>query len=361
MKYNFQEHFTGNRRKILWGIFALVIFFSSLFAVGLLALFWALDGFGLPHPPGILPRPGSGVFLLCLLPAIFLFVSSMLAGFGFRRIGRPLADFISASEAVGRGDLTVRLHEHGPGQIRRMARSFNQMVGELSRAEQHRRNMAADIAHELRTPLHVIQGNLEGMLDGIYEPNAENLTATLEETRLLARLVNDLQTLSLAEAGQLPLHLGRFPAADLLEDAAASFSVAAAEHGVEIAVQLDKSIQGVELLADYDRLNQVFGNLISNALRHTPPGGKISLSAESDSSLVRFSVADTGSGIPAEDLPYIFDRFWKGDRARTRGKGAGSGLGLAITRQLVRAHGGNIFVESQPTQGTKFIIEVERK
>ncbi len=229
------------------------------------------------------------------------------------------------------------------------------MVAELERAEQQRRNLTADIAHELRTPLHIIQGNLEGMLDGVYQPTAENITDTLDETRLLARLVDDLQTLSLAEAGQLPLHPTRFLLADLLTDAAAGFESRAAAQSVDLRVNV--TTPSPELNADYDRLIQVLANLLANALRYTPENGQITLRGETAQDGVRITVSDTGAGIPAEDLPYIFDRFWRGDKSRARTEGS-SGLGLAITKQLVLAHGGTISAESQPGKGTTFAIEL---
>ena len=345
-------HWRRGRRFVFWGFAAIFGGLSFVFLLGVGAvifLAFGQRGFDLRHPP-------SGVMLLCAVPFVFIFLSSLLGALGFRRFGRPLADILSAIEAVARGNLSVRLNEHGPGQVRALARSFNHMAGELERAEQQRRNMTADIAHELRNPLHVIQGNLEGMLDGVYEPNRENLSATLDETHLLARLVADLQTLSLAEAGQLPLHPTRFLCSDLLADVAASFAPQAAEQGLDLVVE---AAEALELNADYDRLDQVLSNLVANALRYTPAGGKITLRAEAVSESVRITVADTGSGIPAEDLPFVFDRFWKADRSRTRGSGAGSGLGLAIARQLIRAHGGTIEVTSQPGQGTTFIIEME--
>jgi signal transduction histidine kinase len=229
------------------------------------------------------------------------------------------------------------------------------MVVELERAEQQRRNMTADIAHELRTPLHIIQGNLEGMLDGVYEPSEENINDTLDETRLLARLVDDLQTLSLAEAGQLPLHPTRFLLADLLTDAAAGFESRAAAQSVDLHV--DAPDPSPEIEADYDRLLQALGNLLTNALRHTPENGGITLKAEANPEGVRITVSDTGAGIPADDLPYIFDRFWRGDKSRARTEGS-SGLGLAITKQLVLAHGGTITTESEVGKGTMFEIKL---
>jgi signal transduction histidine kinase len=172
--------------------------------------------------------------------------------------------------------------------------------------------------------------------------------------------VNDLQTLTLAEAGQLPMHPQKFQAADLLADVATSFAGQAAEQGVELAVDAPQGAETLELYADADRLDQVLSNLVANALRYTPGGGCITLRLRPESEAVLIVVQDNGAGIPAEDLPYVFDRFWRGDRARSRGQGAGSGLGLAIARQLIQAHGGTIQVESQPGQGTTFSIQLPR-
>jgi signal transduction histidine kinase len=240
-----------------------------------------------------------------------------------------------------------------------LIKRFNKMVGELERAEQQRRNLTADIAHELRTPLHIIQGNLEGVIDGVYEPTPEHINNTLDETRLLARLVNDLQTLSLAETGQLPLHPTRFLLADLIADLTSSFSAQAASQSITLVTNITNPNQ--ELTADYDRLNQVLSNLISNALRHTPPAGQITVETESvtgEKRSVRIRVKDTGAGISPEDLPFIFDRFWRGDKSRS--DRVHSGLGLAITKQLIQAHGGEISVHSEglPGKGTLFIIEL---
>jgi signal transduction histidine kinase len=232
------------------------------------------------------------------------------------------------------------------------------MVGELERAEQQRRNLTADIAHELRTPLHIIQGNLEGVLDGVYQPSPDHINATLDETRLLTRLVNDLQTLSLAETGQLPLHPTRFRVADLIADLTSSFSSQAASLGIDLQTSLSNSNQ--ELAADYDRLNQVISNLISNALRHTPKGGQVSIQAKSiednPNYQLQITIRDTGTGILPADLPFIFDRFWRGDKSRS--ERTHSGLGLAIAKQLVHAHGGTIEAQSEVGKGTIFIIEL---
>ncbi len=295
--------------------------------------------------------------LLCGAPVV-LAVFAILTIFNlYNRFGRPLEQLFKAINAIEEGDLSVRVPEKNSDIYSDLIKRFNKMVGELERAEQQRRNLTSDIAHELRTPLHIIQGNLEGVIDGVYEPTTEHINNTLDETKLLARLVNDLQTLSLAEAGQLPLHPTRFLLADLMQDLTSSFSSQAASLGIDLKTSITDSSQ--EFTADYDRLNQVLSNLISNALRHTPKGGKISLEAESivgEERGVRIKVNDTGVGIPSDDLPFIFDRFWRGDKSRS-GR-VNSGLGLAIAKQLIQAHSGTIEAQSEMGKGTTFIIEL---
>jgi two-component system OmpR family sensor kinase/two-component system sensor histidine kinase BaeS len=307
---------------------------------------------------------GGILIPLCGLPLLFMFIASLIGRWGFRRFGTPMADVMSAIDAVAEGDLSVRVREHFPGDLGQLARRFNHMIAELERADQQRRNLTADIAHELRTPLHIIQGNLEGILDGVYEATPDHINNTLEETQLLARLVNDLQTLSLAEAGQLPLHPTRFLIVDLMADLTSSFSAQAASLGVDLQTEI--SDPSLELTADYDRLNQALSNLISNSLHHTPQGGRISIHAEAGKQVdkytgkpvdgLRITHHDSGVGIPPEDLPFVFDRFWRGDKSRSNR--AHSGLGLAITKQIVLAHGGTIDVESEVGKGTTFIISL---
>jgi two-component system OmpR family sensor kinase/two-component system sensor histidine kinase BaeS len=277
----------------------------------------------------------------------------------YSRYGRPLQQMFSAIDSVAEGDLSVRVQEDSSPQFGELIKRFNKMVGELERADQQRRNLTADIAHELRTPLHIIQGKLEGITDGVYEATPQHINDALEETRLLSRLVNDLQTLSMAETGQLPLNKTTFLVGDLIRDLSSSFSPQAMTLGIQLEEKIGDPDQ--KLTADYVRLNQVFSNLISNALRHTSEGGSISLETEriaGERTRVRIRIRDTGEGISPEDLPFIFDRFWRGGKSRTREGHASSGLGLAIAKQLIHAHGGTIEAQSELGKGTTFVIEL---
>ncbi|MBU0511199.1 MAG: HAMP domain-containing protein [Chloroflexi bacterium] len=298
----------------------------------------------------------------CGLSLVLPLLAGAVAMRVFRGIATPLADVMSAADAVAGGDLSVRVPEpnHGPVDFRHLAKSFNRMTEELERSDQQRRNLTADVAHELRTPLHIIQGNLEGILDGVYEPTPEQIDTLLDETHLLTRLVEDLQTLSLAEAGQLTLKLEPVDVAELLTDAGTSFSGQMESAGIDLQIEIEGDAGLMTVTADAERLDQIISNLVANALRHTPPGGRITLGAAPSPNGVRILVGDSGEGISPEDLPFIFDRFWRGDRARARSRseGGGSGLGLAITRQLVQSHGGRISVASEPGQGTRFTIDL---
>ena len=343
-----------HKHRYLRGRFFGFLFFLAvpLIIVGILALFFfERSGW---HMPG----PQYGRMLLCGLPLVLPILTFWLGALFFRRMGTPLANIMAATDALAEGDFSTRIPEGAPGEFGRMVRSFNRMAEELEIAEQQRLNLTADVAHELRTPLHILQGNLEGLLDSIYEPTPEHIEAMLDETRLLSRLVNDLQTLSLAEGGQLPLKIESVNIVELLEDVQTSFSGQADQAGVDLRVEVDSASNGLHLAADADRLDQVLSNLVANALRHTPAGGSITLKAATTPEGVRISVQDTGEGIAPEYLPHIFTRFWKSGRSRSRTEGSGSGLGLAISRQLIQAHGGKIHVESEPGRGSIFSIQL---
>jgi len=296
--------------------------------------------------------------LLCGAPVVLVVFGIIIIFNLYTRFGRPLEDLFNAINAVEEGNLSVRVPEKKSDMFSDLFKRFNKMIGELERADKQRRNLTADIAHELRTPLHIIQGNLEGVLDGVYQPTTEHIKDTLDETRLLTRLVNDLQTLSLAETGQLPLHPTRFLLADLIQDLTSSFSSQAASQGIDLHTHIVNPNQ--ELTADYDRLNQVMSNLISNALRHTPQGGTVTIQTEqlagNTNYQLRITIRDTGAGIASEDIPFIFDRFWRADKSRS--ERTHSGLGLAIAKQLIHAHGGTIEAQSEVGKGTTFIIEL---
>lgn len=287
-----------------------------------------------------------------LLMGLAIGSAALVISLGLSRvISRPLTDLTAATRAVAAGDLSVRVPTRYPGEVGELAVAFNQMTAALARADELRRNMTADVAHELRTPLSVIRGKLEGVLDGVYPATSEHLEPILDEVRLLTRLVEDLHMIALAEAGQLTLEKRPLDVGDLLRDAQVNFGPQAADRGVTMALDLPEKLP--QVMADGRRISQVLGNLLTNALRHTPEGGRVTLSAGAVENAVEVTVTDTGAGIPPEDLPYIFERFWRGDKSRSRA-GGGSGLGLAIAKQLVGLHGGTIRAESAPGQGAQF-------
>jgi len=335
------------KRFARFALFLIVVL--TLFVGGIAALlYWSFSEY-------------SGIrniwLLVCGAPFVLIAIVLLTVIRLYTRFGRPLEQLFNTIDAVEEGDLSARVPENKSDMFSELFKRFNKMVGELERSEQQRRNLTADVAHELRTPLHIIQGNLEGILDGVYQPSPEHINNTLDETRLLTRLVNDLQILSLAETGQLPLHPTRFLLADLIHDLTSSFTAQAASQGIDLTSSIANPNH--EVTADYDRLNQVLSNLLNNALRHTPQGGQIFIEAESitgEERSVRITVKDTGEGIASDDLPFIFDRFWRADKSRS--ERTHSGLGLAITKQLILAHHGTIEVQSEEGKGTTFIIEL---
>lgn len=357
----------SSKRRFLWirfiGFFLFLALPLLMAGAFLGALFrsgdFTFDGSHMPLPMIFSHNPGIFVPLFfCGIPILILTTLGYFGSRAFKKMGTPLADVMAAADAVADGDLSVRVTERGPGEIRRLSVSFNRMVDELARADKQRRNMTADVAHELRTPLHILRGNLEGLLDGVYEATTEQIESMLDETRLLSRLVDDLQTISLAEGGQLYLKLEDVNIAELLEDVRTSFLGQADDANVELIVDVEDD--ELSITADAGRLDQVLGNLVGNALRHTPAEACIRLEAESSPMALRLRIRDEGAGIPPEAIPYIFDRFYRGDKARLRKEGSGSGLGLAIARQLIQLHGGTIKVESELGNGTTFIIDLPR-
>ena len=275
---------------------------------------------------------------------------AFLAGRAVRRMAAPIGDVMEAADRVAGGDYSTRVQVRGPGEVGRLASSFNQMTERLQASETQRRALLADVAHELRTPLSVIRGNVEGMLDGVYPPDEAHLGPVLEETAVMARLLDDLQTLSTAEAGVLRLHRERIDPAALAQDAAAAFRSRADRAGVGLDCRAAGPVPEVDV--DPVRIGEVLANLLTNAIRHTPSGGAVRVVVEPAPGGVAFTVADTGPGIDARDLPHVFDRFVKSADS------GGAGLGLAIARSLVEAHGGRITAASAPGQGTtmRFVL-----
>ena len=295
-----------------------------------------------------------GLILLGGLIFIFLFVFLFWAGRGLRRASVPVGQLLEAADRVANGDYSARVDEQGPREVRSVAQAFNTMAARLQTTDEQRRSLLADVTHELRTPLTVIQGNLEGMLDGVYPAEEASLKATLEETQLLARLVDDLRTLTLAESGALELKIEPTDVAVLIHEAAVAFRPQTEAKGVTLTVTVMPEAPLVDL--DPVRIRQVLVNLLANALRYTPKGGSIQVNfrmvRQGKDAWAEIAVQDSGPGIKPEDIPYVFDRFYK-----TRDSG-GMGLGLAIAKKLVEAHHGTITATSDEGQGTIMTITV---
>jgi signal transduction histidine kinase len=272
-----------------------------------------------------------------------------------RQFLRPLSDLKRAITAMHSGDLDQRVPIRTRDELGLLAQTFNDMSANLSRANYLRKQMTADIAHDLRTPLTVIGGYLEALRDGTLKPTPERFRVMSEEVSLLQRLVEDLRTLSLADAGELKLMRTAHAPRDLLERAAAPFRESAEAAGVRLTVECSADLP--DLWIDGERMTQVLGNLLTNALRHTPSGGSITLAAGALGTALELTVSDTGSGITPDDLPRVFDRFYRADTARQTDSGE-SGLGLAIARSIVEAHGGTVRAESTLGQGTLMIISL---
>ncbi len=272
-----------------------------------------------------------------------------------RRTLAPLQGLGATARRLGDGDLAQRADTRGPTEIRELAHSFNAMAEDLEEAERQRRNLTADVAHELRTPLSNIQGYLEAIRDGLVSPNAETIDTIHGQAVHLSRLVEDLRLLAQVEAGALQLHVAPVNLADLLHSCVEAVRPRAEAEGVELGLQIDGSLRDAEL--DPTRISQVVGNLLDNAINHTPEGRQVTVSARAADGAIEVAVSDTGTGISQRDLPRLFDRFYRTDPSRDRSTG-GAGLGLTIARRLVEAHGGTIEAESVLGEGSSFTIRL---
>lgn len=285
-------------------------------------------------------------------------VGLLLAGLLVRQITRPLSSMTAASSRIASGDFSVRVPVLSRDELGDLATTFNRMANSLETQEALRRNLMADIAHELRTPLAGIQGTVEALQDGVFPLTAENLDAIHDQVTQLNRLVEDLRTLANAEAGQLHLERQPLNLGDLCQRRITAVQPQAAAQGIDLTLQVESASPTVS--ADEQRLGQVLNNLLENALRHTAPGGLVQVCVGAANGSARLAVIDSGEGIAPADLPHIFDRFYRADSSRNRRTG-GSGLGLAIARQLVQAHGGRIWAESPPAgqrRGSALFVEL---
>ncbi|MBL7064213.1 MAG: HAMP domain-containing protein [Anaerolineae bacterium] len=287
-----------------------------------------------------------------LLVAVVAGLSAVLLILGLsRRIFAPVQALTAAARRMEAGDLSQRVEITSQDEIGDLARAFNGMADGLARLEGLRRQLVTDVAHELRTPLTNIRGYLEALQDGVVEPERHVIDSLHEEAMLLNRLVDDLQAFSLVEAGQLRLERQPVALADVVDKAVEAARPRAVAKGVVLRADLPEDLPLVDV--DPRRIGQVLRNLLDNGLTHTPSGGEIGVVAQASDEWVEVKVWDTGTGIAAEDLPYVFERFYRADKSRSRATG-GAGLGLAIARQLVEAHGGQIEVESEVGRGTQF-------
>ena len=297
-------------------------------------------------------RVNRAIFLAALgATAVSLLIGVVLA----RSLTRPLQEITQATQAVAQGNLAQQVPIRSDDELGQLATAFNQMSADLAQSRDLRRQMTADIAHDLRTPLSLILGHAEALSDGVLPPTPETFDVIHDEARRLNRLVEDLRLLSLAEAGELPLAQRLVPPQSLLERAVVAHAPAAQQK--RIALGFDALSNLPDVLVDPDRMAQVLDNLVGNALRYTPENGRIQLKARLVGTAVQLQVEDSGPGMDAAELAHVFDRFYRGDKSRQRHEG-GSGLGLAIARSIVGGHNGRIWAESAPGQGATFIIEL---
>ena len=287
---------------------------------------------------------GTSLRIGSLALLIVVYVVLRRGGRVFRGLARPVGELVDAASQIEAGDFTVRVRERGPREVRQVARAFNEMAEQLQATDARRRVFLADVSHELRTPLSVIRGRAEGIMDGVYPGDAEHVGPVLEAARTLERLIEDLRTLALADAGGLTLHREPVDIGVLVRETMATFEGSATDRGVRLEAEVGPDLPLVR--ADPGRIQSVLSNLITNAIRHTPSAGSVRAAAGRAGDGVAVSVSDSGEGIAADLLPNVFERFVKGSSS------SGSGLGLAIARDLVVAHGGRIEAQSQPGRGT---------
>jgi two-component system, OmpR family, sensor histidine kinase BaeS len=327
------------RRRFMWRIGCAFLLFILLLGSLVALVAWLVGGL-----------LGSGAVQLLLTAIAVLLLVSIVVRL-VRRTGAPVADLIEGAGRIEAGEIGTQVPERGPSEVRSLARAFNAMSTRLADDERARRTLLADISHELRTPLTVMQGNLEGVLDGVYPADEAHLRPVLDETRVLSRLIDDLRTLSLSEAGALRLHREPTDLRALLGEVIASHRAVADDAGVRLDLEAGEL---APISVDPARIRQVMANLVANALRFTGPGGRVLLAASASADVVTIRVSDTGSGMEPDEVEHAFDRFYRSPGS------TGSGLGLSIARNLVEAHGGRIGLSSTQGAGTTVEVEIPR-
>jgi signal transduction histidine kinase len=288
---------------------------------------------------------GRNPFGLVAVVGVVLVIGSVATTLAYRRLSRPVGDLLGAAERVAQGDYDVSVTPDGPRELRAFAATFNDMAAQLGATDEQRRRFLADITHELRTPLAILHGGIAAQIDGVHPRDDQHLSSLLEETERIGRLIEDLHTLALADAGRLDLHPEATDPTRLVEETLEAHTNLAEQKGVRLASSLPGAVP--ELHVDPVRIRQVLDNLLSNAVRHTPADQVVEVTAavEHDPTSIRITVTDSGPGFPADQLPQVFDRFTRS--ADTRG----SGLGLSIAHDLVKAHGGSIRASNNPDGG----------
>lgn len=293
-----------------------------------------------------------------LIAGILAFIIAIILANGLLR---PVKLLTQAADSLSHGKLSARVVVKGKDEIAHLGNSFNSMAENLEAAQTRKKAMTADIAHELRSPLAVQKAQLEAMQDGIVPINQESLQTVVDQTNFLTRLVDDLRTLALVDAGELPLELEDIDITALCAQVVERFHPQAGQQQVKLGYKNSSGKDVVLIKADPDRITQILGNLISNALHHTNEDGEITLEVTKKKDIVSISVKDNGCGIPEADLPHLFERFYKGDKSRTREKASSTGLGLSIARNLARVHGGDLNAENNNEGGANFILTLPIK
>jgi signal transduction histidine kinase len=316
-------------------------------------MFSGPEAFGPRRPPGgFIDRINRNLLLAGLGGAALSLALGILLS---RSLTRTLRELTAATNAIAIGASVEPVPVRTKDELGTLARAFNRMNESLARARELRLRMTADIAHELRTPLSVILGHAEALSEGVLPPTPETFHIIHDEANHLSRLVDDLRTLSMSEAGELTLYPQPYPVAKLLDKTKAAFTSHARSKKISLSMSLPADLPDVDV--DADRMSQVMGNLLTNALRHTPRGGRIEVSAEAEPGGVRIRVHNNGPEIDQEELAHIFDRFY-GGRTKPRPRDEGTGLGLAIAKSIVESHGGKIWAESAPGEGATFVVEL---